>query len=399
MISIPSEKSSFHAPVRGNRRLAILLLSILTFVVLSLLTFSQTSIGFSSCSHATTTATNEQLLLRQQQQQQQQQPYARPFNESRMNSMEDNDLASTMTMTTRPTHHGRPTFVNLNDLQATAQGKKKQEQVLILTPLKNAAPYLPRYFELIDRLTYPKHLISIAFLVSDTTDNTIDLLRAQADEFLNRRSPKKRYHRITIYEKDFHFDLPEEERHKFELQPLRRSYMARSRNYLLTTALKDEHAWVLWLDVDVVEYPKTILEDLQSIDGDVVVPNCLLQTEDHSFWGYDKNNWQETEESLAIQQELDPEHVLLEGYYEFLTGRKLMVDMPTHLGALNKVPLDGVGATFTLVKAHVHREGANFPPYTFQHQVETEGFAKMAKAMGFDVYGLPGYLIYHIKNS
>lgn len=93
-----------------------------------------------------------------------------------------------------------------------------------------------------------------------------------------------------------------------------------------------------------------------------------------------------------------------------------MVDMPTHLGKLNKVPLDGVvsknngmmavnidmcikGATFTLVKAQVHREGANFPPYAFQHQVETEGFAKMAKAMGFGVYGLPGYLIYHIMNS
>lgn len=57
------------------------------------------------------------------------------------------------------------------------------------------------------------------------------------------------------------------------------------------------------------------------------------------------------------------------------------------------------GATFTLVKAKVHREGANFPPFAFQHQVETEGFAKMAKAMGFGVYGLPSYLIYHIMNS
>lgn len=96
-----------------------------------------------------------------------------------------------------------------------------------------------------------------------------------------------------------------------------------------------------------------------------------------------------------------------------------MVDMPTHLGKLDKVPLDGVvcfirvrfkmpysfidsfrqGATFTLVKAHVHREGANFPAFPFQHQVETEGFAKMAKAMGFGVYGLPSYLIYHIMNA
>lgn len=42
--------------------------------------------------------------------------------------------------------------------------------------------------------------------------------------------------------------------------------------------------------------------------------------------------------------------------------------MPTHLG-LAHVPLDGIGCTFTLVKAHVHREGVTFPTYTFDNQV------------------------------
>ncbi|KAI9320565.1 Anp1-domain-containing protein [Dichotomocladium elegans] len=290
-----------------------------------------------------------------------------------------------------------PSFVDLNRLEATAQAKSNDEHVLILTPLKNAAQYLPRYFELLDRMSYPKHLISVAFLVSDTTDNTVDLLKEQAEVLLNRW--QDRYHSISIYQKDFHFELPEDQRHKFELQPLRRTFMARSRNYLLTAALRDEHAWVLWLDVDLVEYPSTILEDLMSVDVDVVVPNCLRETEDKSFWGYDKNNWQETERSLEIQKDLDPDYVLLEGYYEFLTERHHMVDMPTHHPKLEKVPLDGVGATFTLVKAHVHREGANFPAFVYQHQVETEGFAKMAKSMGFGVYGLPSYLIYHIMNA
>ncbi|KAG2196212.1 hypothetical protein INT46_001709 [Mucor plumbeus] len=292
---------------------------------------------------------------------------------------------------------GRATFFDLNQLQATSNSISRQEKVLILTPLKNAAKYLPRYFELIDNMKYPKHLINIAFLVSDTTDDTVDILRSTANRFLNRY--KNSYDSITIYEKDFKFELPEDKRHDFELQPLRRSYMARSRNYLLTAALRQDHAWVLWLDVDVIDYPDSIIEDLQSVDVDVVVPNCLRETDDNSFWGYDKNNWQETEQSRAIQEQLDPEYVLLEGYFEFLTGRYLMVDMPTHGNKLDKVPLDGVGATFTLVKANVHREGANFPAYAYQHQVETEGFAKMAKAMGFGVYGLPAYLIYHINNS
>ncbi|KAI9279428.1 hypothetical protein BC943DRAFT_284069 [Umbelopsis sp. AD052] len=288
-------------------------------------------------------------------------------------------------------------FANLNHLTASASARDNKEHVLILTPLKNAVPYLDRYFELVDRLTYPKHLISLAFLVSDTTDETVDELQRHARELQSRWS--NRYHSIRIFEKDFKFELTEEERHKYELQPKRRSFMARSRNYLLTAALTEEISWVLWLDVDVVDYPETILEDLQSVDEDIVVPNCLLQRGDGAFWGYDKNNWQETPESLEKQKDLPEDFVLLEGYYEFLTGRYLMVDMPTHNPPLTKVPLDGVGATFTLVKAQVHREGANFPSYPFQHQVETEGFAKMAKAMGFSVYGLPSYIIEHIFNG
>ncbi|KAI7877782.1 hypothetical protein K492DRAFT_171404 [Lichtheimia hyalospora FSU 10163] len=346
--------------VRGSKRLTTLLVALLVFLFLSLLTLSKATLGGTGCERGRLRTWNEALAF------------------------------STGSSS-------KTTFVNLNDLEASPNAKEKQEHVLILTPLKNASPYLPRYFELLDRMTYPKHLITVAFLVSDTDDDTVDKLKEQADVFLNREHD--RYHHIAIYEKDFNFELPEDKRHTFELQPLRRSYMARSRNYLLTAALREEHSWVLWLDVDLVEYPDTILEDLMSVDVDVVVPNCLRETEDNSFWGYDKNNWQETEQSLAVQKDLDPDYVLLEGYYEFLTHRALMVDMPTHLGRLNKVPLDGVGATFTLVKSEVHREGANFPAYVYQHQVETEGFAKMAKSMGFGVYGLPGYLIYHVMNQ
>ncbi|KAI9317426.1 Anp1-domain-containing protein [Dichotomocladium elegans] len=362
MLGLSTEKSSIYGPLRSNRRIVVILAGIVCFILVSLLTFSRSTFGLSSCGGRTIRSFNEALA------------FSTGFDKE-------------------------ATYVDLNNIEATPSAKENQEHVLILTPLKNAAPYLPKYFELVDRMTYPKHLISIAFLVSDTDDSTIDILREQANDLLNRVNPEDRYHHIAIYEKDFNFELPEDRRHTFELQPLRRSYMARSRNYLLTAALRDEHAWVLWLDVDLVEYPPTILEDLMSVDVDVVVPNCLRETEDNSFWGYDKNNWQETEESLAMQKDLDPDYVLLEGYYEFLTNRNLMVDMPTHLGKLNKVPLDGVGATFTLVKSIVHREGANFPPYAFQHQVETEGFAKMAKAMGFGVYGLPGYLIYHVMNQ
>jgi hypothetical protein len=202
------------------------------------------------------------------------------------------------------------TFSNLNHIKASGNARENKEHILILTPLKNAEPYLPRYFELIEAMTYPKELISMAFLVSDTTDNTIDNLKQYANSRLDSNDT---YHSINIYEKDFNFVMPEGDRHQFEVQAMRRKFMARSRNYLLTAALKNEHVWVLWLDVDVIDYPSTVLDDLVSLDVDVVVPNCLLKTEDNSFWGYDKNNWQETDDSINMQKDLDEDIVLVEG--------------------------------------------------------------------------------------
>jgi hypothetical protein len=213
-------------------------------------------------------------------------------------------------------------FENLNGMTATANPIANREHVLILTPLKNAEPYLPRYFELIEALSYPKDLISLSFLVSDTTDNTVQYLSNYADSKAGSIDP---YHSFNIYEKDFDFVMPEGDRHQFEVQAIRRKFMARSRNYLLTAALKNEHLWVLWLDVDVVDYPSTVLEDLISLNKDVVVPNCLLKTEDGSFWGYDKNNWQETAESLEFQSTLEDDVVLVEGTCLFTPSDQAMV--------------------------------------------------------------------------
>ena len=43
--------------------------------------------------------------------------------------------------------------------------------------------------------------------------------------------------------------------------------------------------------------------------------------------------------------------------------------------------------------------GINFPCYAFENQAETEGFAKMAKRAGYEVVGLPNYVIWHIDTE
>jgi Anp1 len=116
---------------------------------------------------------------------------------------------------------------------------------------------------------------------------------------------------------------------------------------------------------------------------------------------------------------LNKDTILAEGYKEFKTGRKYLAMMGDwRLNKDQEVELDGIGGVNILVKAHVHRSGVwpldqkrksrsadkscagiNFPCYPFENQAETEGFAKMAKRAGYQVYGLPNYVVWHIDTQ
>ena len=164
--------------------------------------------------------------------------------------------------------------VDLNPILSTTRALSNQEKVLILTPLRDAAPYLIKYFDLLSDLTYPHDLIDLAFLVSDSTDETLAVLSAELNR-IQQRADKISFRSATIIEKNFgqHIDMDVESRHGFKAQGPRRKGIARARNYLLTSALKPEHSWVYWRDVDIVDSPKKIIEDFVAHDRDVLVPS------------------------------------------------------------------------------------------------------------------------------
>jgi mannan polymerase complexes MNN9 subunit len=93
---------------------------------------------------------------------------------------------------------------------------------------------------------------------------------------------------------------------------------------------------------------------------------------------------------------MSDDEIIVEGYSEIATYRPLMAHMYDVTKSKDEIMfLDGVGGAALLVKAEVHRDGAMFPPFPFYHLIETEGFAKMAKRLGYQSYGLPNYLVYH----
>jgi hypothetical protein len=242
------------------------------------------------------------------------------------------------------------------------------DKILILTPVKDAQLYLPQYRDLLCRMTYPHRLISIGFLESDSSDDTYGAVKAMLPPL------QREFRRAGVRKKDFGYRLPVGIHRGAEaIQIERRKVLARSRNHLLFHALDDED-WVLWLDVDVIEYPPDIVEQLLATSKDIVQPHCVLN---HGGRTFDANAWRDE-------------------------GRLHMDDLRDE-GDL--VRLDAVGGTMLLVRADVHRDGLIFPTFLYglesegirkgRGELETEGLAIMAQDMGYECWGMPHLEILH----
>jgi hypothetical protein len=241
-------------------------------------------------------------------------------------------------------------------------------RVLVLTPVKNAMGSLEQYFRLLVSMSYPHRLISLGMLESDSDDDTFAAL--------NRALPllRKEFRRVGLWKRDFGYALPPGiHRARPEIQLERRSILAMSRNHLLFHALDDEE-WVLWLDVDLVDYPPDLVERLLATGRDIVQPHCVLTPGGPTF---DRNGWRDH-------------------------GRLHLDDLRAEGGL---VPLDTVGGTVLLVRADAHRDGLIFPAFPYGHanpkirddtpEVETEGFGIMADDLGYRCWGMPNLEVIH----
>ncbi|KAL9633300.1 MAG: hypothetical protein Q9164_004777 [Protoblastenia rupestris] len=292
---------------------------------------------------------------------------------------------------------------HLNNVTTTTESIKNEETVLILTPLTR---FYQGYWNNILALSYPHSFIALGFIIPKTREGNAATVALQAAIAETQSGPEdKRFASITILRQDF--DPPissqdEAERHKKENQKARRGAMARARNSLLFTTIGPTTSWILWLDADIVETPPTMIQDMTSHDKPVLVPNCfqryINEKGKKDIRPYDYNSWQDSQVAADMGAGMAPDDIILEGYADVATYRTLMAmsaDTTESRDQRAIMPLDGVGGTALLVKAEVHRDGAMFPPFSFYHLIETEGFAKMARRLGWGCWGLPNYFIYH----
>jgi hypothetical protein len=242
--------------------------------------------------------------------------------------------------------------------------------------VKNASRHLPRYLENLRRLSHPHENISLGFLESDSSDGTYDALRDEETALA------KDFRRIKILHRDFHF-YPVASRWTAEIQRERRSVLARARNQLFMRTLDDED-WVLWIDADVTEYPFDVIGRLLGFGKQILVPDCV-----HEYGGpsFDLNTFQLTGDPAALHESVHVAGLAAPRG----DGRRYLFELRDH----DIVPVDAVGGAMLLVDADLHRAGLVFPPFPYQHYLETEGLAAMARDMGIQPWGLPNLQILH----
>lgn len=249
--------------------------------------------------------------------------------------------------------------------------------VLILTPVKNSATDIPRYLHNLRTLHYPHERLAIGFLEGDSTDGSYEILAAALPDLAAD------FHAVHLFKEDvgYQSELP---RWVPSQQRQRRAAIAQSRNSLLMRTLGEED-WVLWIDADVEAYPADVLEQLLATGKDIVVPHCILP-DGRTF---DLNTFK-LEPGAAS---LDWSPYIIDGILQPPVGwgRSYLSDFPYE----ELVEVDGVGGTMLLVRADVHRHGAIFPVVPYQHLLDTEGFASIAKSMGYSCWGLPWLKIQH----
>lgn len=289
----------------------------------------------------------------------------------------------------------------LNDVTVTPQPMQNKEHILLLTPMSR---FYQGYWDNLMKLNYPHELITLGFILPKTKEGNAATaaLQKQIQKTQKRGPEKDRFKSIIILRQDFEPAIAsqdESERHKMSNQKARREVMAKARNSLLFTTLGPKTSWVLWLDADIIESPPSLIQDLAAFDKDIIAANCFQRYYDDelkkmSERPYDYNNWQDSATAQELAKGMGADDILLEGYAEMPTYRTLMAKLYDPHGDINAaIPLDGVGGTTLLVKAEVHRDGAMFPPFSFYHLVETEGFAKMAKRLNKQPWGLPNYRV------
>lgn len=261
---------------------------------------------------------------------------------------------------------------------------KNLPQIAIFVPVKDGAEFLDRHMALIEALDWPKERLRLVYCEGDSFDDS----RARLEVLQAHKAAQFNGIEILTHSAGLKFDRKDRWRPALQLQ--RRSTLAAARNTLIREGLHLDDEWVLWLDVDVCDFPSDILHTLLGAGEKIVTPDCVLTSGGPS---YDLNAYLD----VGVPQKYQFFKYVTAGLFQPPINYDKRLHMHD-LRFLDKVELTAVGGTMLLVHASVHQAGLCFPETPYHYVIETEAFGRMARDAGLSPVGLPNVEIVHVTS-
>lgn len=231
--------------------------------------------------------------------------------------------------------------------------------VLIGVPVKNCARYISQAVDQILKLTYPKDLITIVFLESDSDDDTWIFLNGG----IKPRLDVAGYRAVHVVKRDFDFKLPHSSRHVPDIQRERGRVIGEARQSIIDWFLKDNE-FVFWIDADLETIPCDYINSMIALNVDLAAPVVITPNG----------------EAYAL------------GSYLVIDGKKLnRVELAALYPDLNLIPLDRCDAWF--IRREVFDEDVN--THNVKDKYELLVFSDRAKAKGFKVWLASKIVVIH----
>ncbi|KAI9199376.1 Anp1-domain-containing protein [Polychytrium aggregatum] len=251
------------------------------------------------------------------------------------------------------------------------------------------------FLQMIAAFEYPMYQLSLGFLMSDYEDlqSSIPIL----DQFVRDNNLAAG----AIYLQPQEETSSREMRQRDDIQRERRSLLAQLRNRLLLSTLRHEDA-VLWIDSDIVEIQSDALKQFVRSGLDIVTPFCRFGTK--GMESYDGNAWVGRRKRPSEEQWKQIKEGTTSDFVPNGDGAEMVVHWIDKDDKV--VELDSVGGTVLYVRADVHRNGVNFPPfyligsdwdakYGGYDGIETEGLCYIARTIGYRCWAMPHITVSH----
>jgi len=240
------------------------------------------------------------------------------------------------------------------------------KKILIACPVQNREWILDHYLQHIYNIDYPKHLISLYFIINNTNDNS----REKLQDFKDKHQSE--YSHITIEIDNCDINFKDNRSMKTRMEHTY-TWLSHLRNKIIRQCVKRNHDYLLSCDSDIL-VPSNIIKKLLSHNKPLVASlifNGYLFTPPNAPEGYDPIHEAYRYTNILKKKSLD-KYIHIQS--EDIKNPQLVEDSKL-------LEVDFTGAVFLASK-----EVCDAGRYSWHIQGEDEPFSRTVKNKGYKLY-------------